>query len=156
MSRWYCALGFSLLAAYLIQDWYPLKWPWLVQMQTNDLYKQISGFGLALFTLSQWHLSLFRMQRKLAMAHKELSRHRQWGVLAPVFFYLHAHSFGYAYLFLFSTLYLVNFGVGLLHPYTYRTRNRLLVNAQLVTHVSLSCFLTILLSYHVFISYWYE
>jgi len=109
-------LGLIFLSAFLVQELYAIKWPWLVQIQTNNVYKQISGFLLLIFILNQWHLSLLRIQNKMHIAHRELERHKLIGATAPVFFYFHSHSFGYAYLFILSSVFLGNVLIGLLHP----------------------------------------
>ena len=148
--------GLLLLLAFIIQDEYGLKWSWLVEMQNDAVYRQISGIILVVFILHQWHLSLLRMQNKMAIAYHELKRHRWLGVYAPVFFYMHSHSFGYAYLFLLSTIYFSNFVVGLLHPIVCSFKKKTILDGWVTLHVGLSLFLTILISYHIFISYWYQ
>ena len=156
MKKSYCLISVILLTAYLLQTMYNLKWPWLVELQLNNTYKQISGLLMLLFILSQWYLSILRMNNKMAEAHVELNVHRTLGVLAPVFLYFHSHSLGYNYLFLLSVIYLGNFIIGFLHPSVFGIKVKWFTTTWIICHVSLSCFLMLLLFQHIYISYWFE
>lgn len=156
MKRIYSIISVFLLASYLYQDWYNINWPWLVAMQKDDIYKQVSGLILLLFMLHQWHLALLRIKNKMAEAYIELNTHRVLGVLAPVFLYFHSYNLGYNYLFLLSTLYLGNYTIGFLHPSVFGIKNRRITTFWIESHISLSSFLMLLLSQHIYISYWYE
>lgn len=156
MKKSYSIISAILLTAYLFQDSYNIKWPWLVTMQQDNIYKQVSGLVMLLFIVSQWYLSVLRIKNKMAEAYVELNIHRTLGVLAPVFLYFHSHSLGYNYLFLLSVLYLANFTVGFLHPSVFGIRQKWFSNIWIVCHVSMSGFLMLLLSQHIYISYWYE
>jgi hypothetical protein len=156
MKKTYSMISIVLLSAFLYQHGYNIKWPWLLTMQKDYLYKQLTGLLMLLFILNQWHLSRLRIKNKMAEAYVELNRHRILGVMAPVIFYFHSHSLGYNYLFLLSTLYLANFTMGFLHPSVFGINNRGVNSFWIVSHVSMSGFLMLLLSQHIFISYWYE
>jgi hypothetical protein len=155
-SKFYAGLGLLLLLAYLLQDLLSLKWPWLVKLQAEETYKQVSGFLLVSFIGYQWRLSLLRAKGQLQIARTKLPKHKLWGTLAPVFFYLHAHQIGYAYLFLLSTVYLANVAVGLLNHEVLQVRQRWFLTGWLVVHVSLAMLLLILVSYHIVIAFYYQ
>jgi hypothetical protein len=155
-SKFYVVLGLLLLLAYLLQDMLSFKWLWLVELQTEETYKQVSGMLLVGFVAYQWRLSLSRARGRFQTARAKLPKHKLWGALAPAFFYLHAHRIGYAYLFLLSGVYLSNVAVGLLNHEVLQIRQRWFLTGWLVVHVSLAVLLVILLSYHVLIAFYYQ
>ncbi|MGI9331905.1 MAG: hypothetical protein ACR2RL_01990 [Gammaproteobacteria bacterium] len=155
-SKLYAVLGLLLLLAYLVQDLFSLKWLWLVERQTVESYKQVSGLVLASFVLYQWRVSMLRAKGQLQQARIKLPKHKIGGALAPVFFYLHAHQIGYAYLFLLSVVFLSNVAVGLLNHELVPIRRRWFLTGWLVLHVHLAMLLVVLMIYHVVIAFCYQ
>lgn len=149
-------LGVSLLLAFLAQNLFHLKWPWLVTMQMDETYKQLSGLVLVGFIGYQWYLSVLRAKGLSEKAVRQYEIHRWAGALAPLFFYLHSHQIGYAYLFLLSTIYFGNVALGLLNPLILQINNNHLFNGWMVTHVGLAVFLVTLASYHIFTAFYYS
>lgn len=152
----YFYLGVFLLVAFFLQDILQLKWPLLVELQTNELYKQLSGLVLVLFIGSQWYLSVLRAEGKLQSAQRYYKRHRQLGALAPLFFYIHSHQIGYAYLFLLSSIYFGNVVLGLCNQQILGINKPWYAMGWMVTHVSLSVCLVLLASFHVYTSFNYS
>lgn len=150
----YTALGLVLLACYLAQDILDLKWPWLVEMQTDETFKRWTGFLLTGYILHQWSLSLGRLKGQYS--DPRLVRHMSWGAWAPLVFYLHSHQIGYAYLFLLSTVFLANATMGLLNREVLGIRKKWFLVGWLVVHVTLSVLLVTLASYHAFMAFYYQ
>lgn len=139
------ALGCGLLVAYVVQA-LAIEWPWLVQQQADDMYKVVTGFGLAIYLHAQWSV------RK----HRSLARHKLGGALAPLVLYLHASRFGYGYLMLLAVIYLGTALGGLLHAPVVQTRKRWLFTTWFVGHVATSVILVVVGGYHVVIALAYE
>ena len=162
----YVFIGSTLLIAYFVQDYWQLKWTWLVNVQKNNIYKQISGFILITFILLQWRLAIHRFTKEIDKYPDSFKNHQHWGAFTPLFFYLHAHTVGYAYLFFLSTLFFLNYAIGLwMRPldefrrgWVQKMPYKLLWFRMflLFAHISLSSSLLILMNYHVYISYLYE
>lgn len=145
-----------LLCVYVFQDYFGLKWPWLLERQQDDIYKQLSGLIVLLFILQQWQLFWFRMQDNKNATYTIYTRHLTRGIAAPIVLYFHAHTFGYGYLFLLTVVFLSSFVLGSLYPPLFHLRYKWLCNTWLIVHVGLSSFLLVLACQHVFVSYWYE
>jgi hypothetical protein len=150
----YTALGLMLLVAYLAQDILNLKWPWLVEMQTDETFKRWTGFLLAGYILHQWSFSLGRLKGQSSPIR--LARHTAWGAWAPLVFYIHAHQIGYAYLFLLSTVYLANATIGLLNRVVLGIDRKWFLFGWMVVHVGLSVLLVTLAGYHAFMAFYYQ
>lgn len=71
----YSYLGFLLLAAYLVQDFFNLKWAWLVTLQTGETFKQLTGLLLLSYLAHQWYLSRLRLKGRAEAARAKLSQH---------------------------------------------------------------------------------
>lgn len=69
-------LGLLLLLAFFAQDIFQLKWPWLVSMQLDETYKQLSGLVLVAFIGYQWYLSVLRAKGRSDKATSQYERHR--------------------------------------------------------------------------------
>ncbi len=141
-----------LLAAWTI-EW---QWPALVELQQDNIYKQITGFLLMTFILMQWKLYLARRKINPARAIHALKIHQWQGAMTPVFFYVHSSSLGYGFQMVLSLALLITTLSGLLSPSTTKIRNRRYLFSWLILHVSGACIALILLFYHLFISYTYS
>jgi methionine sulfoxide reductase heme-binding subunit len=149
-------LGILLLLAFWVQDAFELRWNWLMEMQNNEPFKQLTGLVLVMYVMHQWYLALLRTQGQMQAARSQYQRHKQAGVWAALLFYFHSIQFGYAYLFLLSMVYFANVVWGLFNQETVRIRKRWFYNTWIVGHVSLSVLLVILISYHIFITFSYK
>lgn len=155
-SKGYFLLGLLLLTAFAIQEFGDLSWPWLAELQADDVYKQLSGFALVGFLVHQWHCSLLRNQGLMQKAAKLLNRHKLLGASAPVFFYAHAQHIGYAYLQALSLVYFAIFLTGLCNVEITRIRKHWFQKIWITVHVGLATGLLFLLGYHIYISYAYQ
>ena len=152
----YFILGTALLVAYVAQDVLGLKWSWLVNIQKNETYRLSTGIGLLMYLLSQWHLSLSRLTYRTGRAKYIYDRHKTWGALAPLFFYVHSTTIGYAYLQLLSLVYLANTAVGLFNQEILRVKDRWFFFVWMVVHVALSLLAVMLVVFHIFVVFYYE
>jgi hypothetical protein len=155
-SKGYFCLGLLLLMAFAIQEFGNWNLPWLAKLQTDDVYKQLSGFALVGYLVHQWRCSLLRNQGLMQKAAKLLNQHKMMGALAPVFFYAHAQHIGYAYLQALSLVYFVIFFTGLCNVEITRIHKDWFRNIWITVHVGLATSLVLLLGYHIFISYAYQ
>jgi cytochrome b561 len=147
--------GALLIVAYLAQLLLGWRWEWLAVLQANELYKQLTGFALALFFLMQWRLSVARMLAA-APAARVLVLHRDLGAFAPLLLYLHALTIGYAYVQVMSLAFLGLVGLGLVQQPLARSKQAALNRAWLVVHVTLAVLLVFLIGYHAFNAFYYE
>ena len=155
-SKGYFCLGLLLLTVFAMQEFGNLSWPWLAQLQSDDVYKQLSGFALLSFLVHQWRCSLLRNQGLMLKAAKLLNQHKLLGALAPVFFYAHAQHIGYAYLQALSLVYFTIFLTGLCNVEITGIRKQGFRKIWITVHVGLATGLVFLLGYHIFISYAYQ
>ena len=156
ISKIYFIWGLVLLVAFFIQDAFEIRWQWLQQLQTDETYKRLSGFILAIYLAEQWYLSLMRIWGQSKKARSNYKLHQQLGVLSPLFFYIHSVRIGYAYLFLLSLVYFSNATVGLFNPVFLEIRHRKFSFYWMIAHVSLSLLTVILMFFHIYIVFYYE
>jgi len=152
----YLYLGALLLILFFAQDFFYIKWPWLVKQQMDLMYKQWSGLVLMIYVIAQWYLSMLRVLGQGRIAKYNYEIHKQLGVLAPLFFYAHSAKLGYAYLFWLSSVYFANVVVGLLNQEVIPARKKWFSYYWMILHVTLAVLITILMVYHVFISFYYQ
>jgi hypothetical protein len=155
-SKGYFCLGMLSLTAFAIQEIGNLNWPWLAELQADDVYKQLSGFTLVGYLIHQWRCSLLRNQGLIQKAAKLLNQHKLLGALAPVFFYAHAQHIGYAYLQVLSLVYFAIFLTGLCNFEITHIRRYWFRSIWITAHVGLATSLMFLLCYHIYISYAYQ
>lgn len=155
-SKGYFCLGLLLLTAFAVQEFGHLSWPWLAQLQADDVYKQLSGFVLVGYFAFQWRCSFLRNRGLMQKAAKTLNGHKLLGALAPVFFYAHAQHSGYAYLQVLSLVYFGIFLTGLCNVEITRIRKDWFRTIWITAHVGLATGLMFLLGYHIYISYAYQ
>ena len=153
LLRWRLA-GVVLVLAYVIQDLAGLRWTWLAQLQTGDIYKYATGSCLLTYVGWQWYLFLARLRgvriRRLAALHQ------RGGVLAPVLFYAHSVQIGYGYLAVLSWILLANIVVGAVSPADTRIRSKSYTALWIATHVLLAVLTVVLGLFHAYIAVYYK
>ena len=152
----YFYIGIVLLIAFWLQDAFGLKWQWLEQAQSNEIYKQCSGFLLMFYLFHQWLISLLRLHGKIQSAWSNYPWHLWFGALAPLVFYFHSTQFGYAYQFWLSMVYFGTIVIGLLNHETLSIKKMRFYNSWITAHVSSSLFVIVLMGYHIYVVYMYE
>jgi hypothetical protein len=154
-KKGYFLLGLVLLVAFAIQESYQWNWPWLATLQTDTVYKQLSGFVLIIYLAHQWHCSVLRTRGLMHEAASRLKRHKLLGAMAPLFFYAHSQHIGFAYLQALSLIYFGIFMTGLGNYEISRINKSWFRPVWMTVHVGLSTGLLFFLSYHIYISYAY-
>lgn len=87
-------IGTILIAVYIIQDVFQLKPQFLVDLQSGNTYKQVSGFFLVFNILLQWTLSVNRANEAYNNYTINLINHKTVGAITPLFLYFHAMTAG--------------------------------------------------------------
>lgn len=152
----YFYLGLLLMVAFILQESFAWRWPWLASLQGDDFYKQLSGFALIAYLAHQWHCSVLRNEGLMHKACKIISRHKWIGSLAPLFFYAHSQQLGFAYIQGLSLVFFAVFLTGLLNSEIVQIHKPWFRPVWITLHVGLSTALLLLLSYHVYMSYAYQ
>jgi len=155
-DRGYFWVGLGLLVLFVLQQTTGLHLEVLTALQTDDLYKQLSGFVLFGFVTHQWYFSFLRMQKAFPKATRTAELHKLFGVLAPLLFIIHAQKLGYAYQIALSLSFFSVFITGLFNPETTNVRNSWFRPVWTVMHVGVATLLPFVVAYHVFITYWFE
>lgn len=148
------AISTLLVCLYFIQDFFQLYIPWLVSLQSIELYKYISGFAVFIFMLQQWILSSSR-----AGSNEDrmmLSSHANVGAWSAVLLYLHSVELGHAFLLCLSGLYLGNVVLGALNPLALRVRKTWIKSSWLVVHIFASMLILVLSLVHAYWAFYYK
>ncbi len=153
-STGFLIIGISLLLLYIVQLNVDVKLQFLVELQQNIIYKQLTGYLLLLYLAYQFKLARARNNTKLIRYH--FSLHKIQGIFAPLVLYIHSMELGYAYQVLLSSLFLTNCLIGLLSPQQLKLHNVNYVNCWLIFHVGIAMIVVGLVIYHLFITYWYS
>lgn len=152
-ARWRAA-GILGVLLYLGQDLAGLRWEWLAHLQTDDVFKYVTGAGLMSYIGWQWWLFYSRVRgRNLRML---LAWHQRTGALVPLLFYLHSIEIGYGYLAALSWIFLVNMLVGAASPLGVRINNRYYTASWGIVHVSLAALTVLLGLFHAYIAVYYK
>ena len=139
---------------FMLQCYYNLSPQWLVDLQANNLYKQITGFLLIACVLYQWRLAFARSQgRKSNTVAK--SDHRFYGALLPIVYFIHSVEIGYAYQAVISLALLSNCIVGGCNPITLKIKHKHYYSSWLLLHIALSVIILPLSLYHLYVVYAY-
>jgi len=149
----YFGLGFFLLAVLLVQQGSGWRWPLLTEWQGDNLYKQMTGFGLLAFIFYQWRFSILRAQGEPRKAAALAGRHKLFGSLAPLLFLGHSQALGYGYLQALSLVFLLVFFTGLCNVEIAKIHKPWFQPVWITAHVGLSMALLFLAAYHVYLSY---
>ena len=155
LSQWRWRLAALALAAlYLAQDAAGLRWHWLDQIQTNDIYKYATGCLLLAYVGWQWYLFIARQRGARIQAW--LIWHQRSGVLAPVLFYIHSVHIGYGYLAALSWIFFANILLGAASPVGVRLRSRAYTALWTIAHVLFAAVTLLLALFHAYIAFYYK
>lgn len=151
-------IGVSLFLLYIIQAVFSLKWNYLENLQTIDLYKNWSGFVLLLLILSQWYISIMRMNKEFNAVKKErfLLIHKWVGVVLPLAFFLHSTSIGYGILLLLSLVFLINIALAFINTNSFLDKQPKFFTWWLLIHIFLSVAVLIFSLLHVWLVFIYN
>lgn len=157
-SKDYFYLGLFLLLAFVAQDLFQIKWPWLETLQKIENYRIGSGLFLGSYLLAQFLLPLARWRGNFKAATRHYRLHKLQGAFAPVFFYVHTTQISsYAYLWLLTIFYFTNFFMGLINPE--RVKNSAYKKQYtyywILIHVMLSVAILALVFFHAYVAFSY-
>ena len=148
-------VGGVLLILFVMQLVAGVQWDALKALQSNSLYKQLTGLLLGFFIARQFRLGLARMKKRTSNIRSRLAQHKWQGVLAPLLFFVHSTTLGYAYTLILSVVFLSNIAVGLINVEVVRVRAQAYLSAWMVVHVGLAMATVGLAAFHVYIVYFY-
>ncbi|HED17710.1 MAG TPA: hypothetical protein ENI64_12970 [Gammaproteobacteria bacterium] len=150
-----------LLFSWLMLGWYLFQYAagvpefWLFALQQDMVYKQITGFILFSYLLSQWRIVL-RYRKSRVSAGERLKQHMQQGSIAPLLLYIHSIEMGVAYQFFLSSFFLLHCALGLVHRNVISSGISILRNVWLVFHIVFASLVMVLSLYHIYITYLYS
>lgn len=150
-------IGLILLIVYLIQYVLKIEWPWLLELQEEQLYKRWSGLVLAIFIVFQWVLTFARVVKRGRKYNMKMQRFHKWlGAVSPLFFYFHSMALGYGYLLLLSYIFLFNALLGYINLDVIKSKNDLIFKGWMMAHVALSIMITIIMVFHIGTVFYYK
>jgi hypothetical protein len=154
-SKPYVYVGLGLFGLFLLQYGLGIKLTWLAHWQQLLLYKQLTGFGMALYIFLQWRLGLTKINNQTRRIASTYRWHKSLGALAPLMFFMHSMHWGYAYQMLLSIAYFGNFLCGLCNPEVLGVVQRRLRTGWLCLHIGLAVLTVSVMLFHIYVVYWY-
>lgn len=150
-------IGLVLFCSYILQDILDFKFLDLENLQAQEIFKRWSGLGVALFIAFQWGLTFSRIIPKLRKHSIKLTEIHKWiGAFSPLLFYIHATSYGYGYLALLSYVFFTNMLLGIINLDVIKSQKEWLFKGWMITHVTLSLFITIIMFLHIGTVFYYK
>ena len=152
----YSLAGTLLIVLYLTQLTFNLRWNWLDNLQSGEVYQQFTGFLLLTYVLMQGRLGLHRFRKQSIKYQTLLEQHKSQGILGPIIFYIHSIDIGFAYQTVLVVVFLANIMVGYLNPQSIAIRNKLYTMSWTILHVGLAMLTLSLMIFHIYIVYYYS
>lgn len=140
----------------MLQVLFHIKWQWYELQQAQEPYRVISGIGLFVFVVLEWHLLVMRVKNKMRHTIHAYRFHKYLGVVAPLAFYIHSTRFGYGYLSLLTTLFFANILVGLFNPEIFIHRPKWYSYNWMIVHIMLAVLMLALVFFHIYVVLIYE
>lgn len=122
---------------YLAQAALEVRWGPLSRLQHDELFRRLTGSGLAAVVLAQVWLAWQRRTASAERARALLRRHRRVGVASLAVLFLHTTHPGYGYLLVFGLLIPLQVALGALWPSGHQDRERTLRPRWRVLHATL-------------------
>lgn len=151
-------ISITLFILYFIQYLVPLKFAYLESLQQIELYKKWSGLVLLIFILSQWYLSIMRMNKDFNANKKTLflNIHKWIGVILPIAFYAHSTNIGFGVLMLLSIVFYINLAIGLINTDDILSKHPKFFNIWLILHILFSVAVLIISFIHIWLVFYYN
>ncbi len=149
-------VGIVLTMLLIAQLTYPITIPELKALQSNDLFKQISGFTILILIFYQWRLTHLRNSKQGVKIKNVLRTHQWLGAIAPGLIFLHAPNVGYAYQSILIYSFIGLIFVGLCNYHVFKIRKKWYINSWITLHISLATLCLALMIYHIYITYTYS
>lgn len=152
-SKTYLYLGLGLFFAFLLQELFQLKMPWLEALQSQESYKIYSGLFVVFYMIFQFIMPYNKSCETPHAYADTYQQHKLRGALAPLVFFVHSTQFGVGYLLMLSVVYFSNLLVGLFNHE--RVSNPILrisyFKIWLPTHIVLSVVTVALIAFHIYV-----
>lgn len=152
----YLLVGSILVVLYFTQLTLNLRWEWLANLQSGEVYRQCTGFLLLAYVLMQSRLGLQRLRKNNKRYASLFQQHKLHGVFAPLIFYIHSIDIGFAYQTVLTFVFLGNSVVGYLNPQSIGIRNKRYVLSWTILHIGLAILTLVLMLFHIYIVYYYS
>lgn len=155
-TKRHISLGLFLFALLITQYFIPIQWERLAQLQSNELYKQLTGFAILCFILLQWRLAHLRSTNRNQEARANLNTHQWLGVLAPVLIFMHSTQTGHEHQSALLFLFIATVFTGLFSFHTVKIRKQWFIMGWTIIHITLATAVIALLSFHIYVVFWYS
>lgn len=149
-------LGIFCCALLITHYFIPVQWQTLMELQSNDLYKQLSGFTMLAFVLLQWRLAHLKTMQRIIAARSNLKTHQWIGALAPLLIFLHSMQTGHAHQTALLYLFIAAIITGLLSFHTIKIRKQWFIVGWTIVHITLATAVLALMAFHIYVVYWYS
>ena len=149
-------IGALLVVLLIAQYIYPLEISELTALQTDNTYKQITGFSILALVLLQWRLTHLRNTKQANKLRNAFSSHQSVGIWFPVLIFAHTSEPGYGIQMALLASFIALIVVGLLHGQNFKIRNKWYANTWIVVHISLATVVMTLMFYHIYVTYSYS
>lgn len=143
---------------YFLQYFFSIKLFFLENLQSIELYKRWSGFIILVLILSQWVLSVLRINKYFNLQRKKLflNIHKWVGVIMPLFLFFHSTEIGYGVLMLLSFVFYINIAIALINTEDNFIKHPKVFNVWLVLHIVFSVALLGFSLIHVWLVFYYN
>lgn len=149
--------GIALIIFYFLQSQTLVASNINATLQSDSVYRQVTGFLLFAVFLQQWLLASAGKQKTTTKTITTVRRrHEHAAYLLPILLLVHSTSLGYGYQTVLVTLFLITVISGLLHPRRMNIKNPAYYRTWHVAHVSFASGLLLLLIFHIYIVYSYH
>ena len=155
-TKRHISIGIFLFALLIAQYIVPLQWQQLAELQSNELYKQLTGFAIFCFILLQWRLSHLRTADRGKAARENLSTHQWLGILAPVLIFIHSTQTGHEHQTALLFLFIATIFTGLFSFHTVKLKKQWFVMGWTICHITFATATIALLTFHIYVVFWYS
>ncbi len=156
-DRTYIIVNLTAVVLYWLQFLAGWSWPWLEIRQGVPEFKIYTGAAIFIFLFFQNALFVARSQLSWKNHHKTIyTLHFRSSVFAIPLLYLHSMKMGHQYTFLFSLAYSLNVLIASFAPLPFNIRNRHYKFYWMVSHVTLSTFISFFIFFHIFMTFYFN
>lgn len=155
-TKRHISLGIFLFALLITQYFIPIQWEQLARLQSDELYKQLSGFAILCFVILQWRLAHLRSASRSQEARQNLNTHQWLGVLAPVLIFIHSTQTGHEHQTALLGLFIATILTGLFSFHTVKIRKQWFIVGWTILHITLATMVIALMAFHIYVVFWYS
>ena len=149
------ALAAVLLTLFVMFHALDMTWPALAAWQQGSVFKQVSGYLLALSLAWQWRLAFLRGAAGSSDLRRHLKQHKWTGALLSLLLFLHCRNLGYGYQSILLGVLLGVVLLGIFNHQDLRIRRPGYAVFWSVAHIGLAAALPVLVLYHLYVVYSY-